>query len=166
MENSGDNLALRFIKDHEKLDRTFAGLEKSLRSILLTGASPDDGGFLEEARADLSFALDEMLEHFGIEEEAIFQQIRSSLPYLSFRLDSLETSHEFLCKQTSTLRMLIADAKEGAVALDVEGALKLIQLLQRVLFQHNAAEIKVFLEALDSLEPEGKRMLQDSLDRL
>jgi hemerythrin superfamily protein len=161
-----ENLALCFIKDHEKLDKIFADLERSLQEIISFGLSPDDVEFLEEARDDLSFALDEMLEHFGIEEEAIFQQIRASLPDLSCRLESLETSHEFLCKQTSTLRKLIAAAREGQASLDVDEVLKLIQLIQGVLVQHNTAEIKVFLEALERLDPEGQRQLKDSLDRL
>lgn len=161
-----NSLALRIVKDHEKLDRTFSDLEHTLLQIIASGTDPEEGDFLEDARADLSFALDEMLEHFGVEEEAIFEQLRASLPDVSSRLDSLEASHEFMCKQTSALRRIMASAQEGDQPLDVDGTLKLLQLIQRVLSQHNHAEVQLFLEALERLDAEGQRQLRDNLDRL
>ncbi len=161
-----NELALRIVQDHEKLDRTFSDLETTFIHIMEAGQGAEERDALEDARADLAFALEEMLEHFGIEEEAIFDHLRVALPDLAPRLDALEANHESFCAHTATLRKMVAAANAGAVPLDCEDALRILRKLKGALIHHNSAEVQLFLEALGRLDDEGQRLLRENLDRL
>lgn len=161
-----EELALRIVQDHNKLDRTFSDLESTLINLRNNGPAQEDHDLLEDARADLAFALEEMLEHFGIEEEAIFQQIRTSLPDMNTRLDALERGHEALCANITQLRKMVAAANAGLKSLDTAAALKTLSQVRRLLAEHNGAEVKLFLEALERLDEDGQRLLLENLETL
>ncbi len=161
-----EELALRIVQDHNKLDRTFSDLESTLINLRETGPTQDDHDLLEDARADLAFALEEMLEHFGIEEEAIFQQLRVSLPDMNARLDSLERGHEAICTNITQLRKMVAAANSGLKTLNTVAALETLTKVRQLLAEHNGAEVKLFLEALERLDEDGRRQLLENLETL
>lgn len=156
-------LRKRILADHLHLDRIFLSLDATLRAAQ-DGEGTDD--YLEDATDDLSFALNEMLEHFGVEEEAIFQQIRDAVPTLTERVDALEQAHEQLCNMTSRLRKLVAAARSGHTTLDIAVCLELIADTKRVIHTHNKEEVDVFLSALDAMDGEDRKRLLDDLNRL
>ncbi len=157
-----DDLRTRILADHAHLDRTFESLDATLRAA----RDSESTDYLDDVTEDLSFALGEMLEHFGVEEEAIFQQIRDAVPALSDRVDGLESAHEVLCNKTSRLRKLVAAAKSGFQPLDIEVCLDLIAETKRLIHTHNRQEVEVFLSALDSMNDTDRTRLLDDLDRL
>lgn len=157
-----DDLRRRILADHDHLDRTFESLEATLRSA----QEGETVEFLEDLTEDLSFAFGEMLEHFGIEEEAIFAQIRDAVPALGPRVDALEQAHEVLCNRTSRLRKLVAAARSGHKPLDVAVCLDLIGETKKLIHTHNRQEIEVFLSALDAMQDVDRRRLLDDLNRL
>jgi iron-sulfur cluster repair protein YtfE (RIC family) len=157
-----DELKQRILVDHAHLDRTFESLEATLEAA--RGGSSTD--YLADATDDLSFALDEMLEHFGIEEEAIFLQIRAEVPALSQRIDALEAAHEVMCSKTSRLRKLVGAAKAGYKPLDLDECLQLTRETKNLLTTHNRQEIEVFFHALDAMRDQARTRLIDDLERL
>jgi len=158
-----ERLRLRIIEDHHKLDRIFA----SVRSNLLQLDAPDaqrDPEILEDVRDDLKFALDEMLEHFGLEEEAIFAFLKDALTDLNDRIEELEQDHEVLCTRTSRLRTLVAATQHHATELDLDLALQLVEETSDLLTRHNQTETQIFVEALWRLDERGRQRLLDALD--
>jgi hypothetical protein len=157
-----DDLKQRILADHMHLDRTFESLDATLRAA----RAADSTDYLEDVTEDLSFALGEMLDHFGIEEEALFLQIRGAVPGLNPRIDGLERAHEVLCNKTSRLRKLVAAAKAGYKPLDIEVCLELIADTKRLIHIHNRQEVEVFLSALEAMNDIDRQRLLDDLDRL
>ncbi len=153
--------AARVREDHVKLDRIFTGLESTLQTMAEQGTQDSD--LLQDARDDLSFALDEMLEHFGIEEEAIFVPIREALPSMGKAIDALELGHEMMCKRTSTLRKMVAAARASASPLDIPEALAIVGETTRLLAQHNRQEVELFYRAFESLDPPKRARLIDAI---
>ena len=159
-----DGLEKRIVHDHEHLNRIFEGLATSLNEVIETGCETSD--FLEDVRADLAFALDEMLDHFGIEEEAIFQYIREAVPALGGEIDTLEQQHEGLCAGTARLRKMVAAAEGGYKPLDLGLARTLVQESQQLLLTHNDREVRVFLDAFHGMDEAGRQLLAKDLNRL
>lgn len=155
-----DHLRLRIIEDHQKLDRLFKSVEAALRQLQTEGA---DVEVLDDLREDLRFALDEMLEHFGIEEEAIFAHLKEALPDMATRLDQLEAEHEELCQKTTRVRRLVAAAHQGAASLNTEQALEVVAEATALLTRHNRLETQIFVEALARLDDAGQARLLAAL---
>lgn len=160
-----EDLKLRIANDHGKLDRLFEGLETSLRHAL-TGGPPIDAEFFQDTRDDLNFALEEMFEHFGVEEEAIFAHIKAAIPALAPRVDALEADHEHLSSRTTRLRKMIAAADAGLKPLDLGQALQLLSELRQILMRHNQQEVQIFFDALEQMSPNDRQRLLDDLDHL
>ncbi|MBH23134.1 MAG: hypothetical protein CMH57_01485 [Myxococcales bacterium] len=153
-------MSSRISEDHQKLDRIFASLESTLRAMAeQEPIEVQDPDLLTDARDDLSFALEEMLEHFGIEEEAVFVFIRDTLPEFTKALAALERGHEMMCQQTSRLRMMVAAARSGNAPLDIPLALDLVGQTTLLLSTHNRQEVKLFYEAFQRLDSEGRERL-------
>jgi hypothetical protein len=157
-----DALHLRLRNDHDTLTRVFASLVASLEGMAAGSGLDDD--LLEEVREDLSFALEEMLEHFGVEEEVVFAQIREDLPEMDTRIDRLERDHETLCDDTARLRKMVAAARLSDRSLDIPEALEMMTRARALLEVHNEAEVKLFAEALDRLDEKGRIDLLKGLD--
>jgi hypothetical protein len=160
-----EDLKLRIANDHGKLDRLFEGLETSLRHAL-AGGPPIDAEFFQDTRDDLNFALEEMFEHFGVEEEAIFAHIKAAIPALAPRVDALEADHEHLSSRTTRLRKMIAAADAGLKPLDLGQALQLLSELRQILVRHNQQEVQIFFDALEQMSPNDRQRLLDDLDHL
>jgi iron-sulfur cluster repair protein YtfE (RIC family) len=161
-----EDLKQRLSTDHHKLDRLLDALESSLRDLHSGQAPLDDHDFLHDAREDLSFLLEEMFDHFGIEEEAIFQQIRDSLPDMSPDLDQLERDHELLSGHTARLRKMIAAANAGLRELDAPLALQLLAQMRAALSAHNQRELQIFVRALERMNAADRATLLENLEHL
>ncbi len=159
------DLQRKIIHDHASLNNLLDGLEHSLTLQVEGGdTSPQPSTFFEEARADLSFVLDEMLEHFGIEEEAIFQQIAEALPQMIPRIEALEKVHEELCASIVQLRKILAVAQPQT--WEPQRSLTILQKLQRMIRRHNQQEVRVFLDALEQLDEVQQQQLLEDLNRI
>ncbi|MEL6179394.1 MAG: hemerythrin domain-containing protein [Myxococcota bacterium] len=154
-------IASRIDEDHQKLDRIFASLESTLRAMAERDPSlAQDPDLLEDARDDLSFALEEMLEHFGMEEEAMFTLIRDALPEFAPALAALEEGHESMCQKTSRLRKMVAAARMSEeTTLDIDAALDIVGETTRMLAKHNRQEVKLFYEVFQRLDEQGQQRL-------
>jgi len=149
--------------EHDSLDRVFNSLSSTLTLMATPSASPQDPDLLADVRDDLSFALDEMLEHFGAEEEAIFSQIRAHLPSLKQAADQLERDHEVLCQKTSQLRKMVSAARAGDGDLDLKTALQIIGETTELLARHNQQEVQLFFEAFERFDTEQRAHLVKTL---
>jgi hemerythrin-like domain-containing protein len=160
------DLKQRLTNDHQKLDRLFDSLASSLTELQDSQVAPEGQEVLEDIREDLSFILEEMFEHFGIEEEAIFQHISDTLPSLQKRLDRLEADHEFLSSSTARLRKMVAAAGAGLRELDLALSQELITNMRQTLKEHNQRELSIFLQALDKMNPTDRDVLLENLRQL
>lgn len=158
-----DPLHARVHEDHASLDRIFTSLQATLDAMAAQDVPDTESDLLQDAREDLSFALEEMLEHFGIEEEAIFAHLEEALPDLAPRLQALAEAHEVLCRKTSDLRKLVGAAESGAAPFDLARAQRLVRETTRLLAYHNQQEMAVFHEAMERLNDEDRRTLMDNL---
>lgn len=149
--------------EHDSLDRVFISLSSTLKTMAALDASTQDPDLLKDARDDLSFALDEMLEHFGAEEEAIFSQIRTHLPEFREAADQLERDHELLCQKTSQLRKMVLAARDGDNTLDLKEALHIVDETTQLLAKHNKQEVQLFFEAFERFNPEQRAFLIKTL---
>jgi hypothetical protein len=140
----------------------FESLVSSLKEMAAKPSGDDD--LLEEVREDLSFALEEMLEHFGVEEEVVFAQIREDIPDMDSRISELERAHERLCDDTSRLRKMVAAARLSGRSLDIPEALAMMTRARTLLAAHNDDEVALFAEALERLDPRGRSHLLSGLD--
>lgn len=164
--NSHLDLSQRLANDHQKLDRLLDALASSLSELQESAVAPEGQEALEEVREDLSFILEEMFEHFGIEEEAIFQHIRDTLPELQEQLDLLESDHEFLSNNTARLRKMTAAAGAGLRELDLTLSQELISSMRQTLREHNQRELQIFLQALEKMNPTDRAVLLENLRQL
>lgn len=158
-----ERLRLRIIEDHQKLDRIFASVQSALLQLNEPGSGAE-AELLDDLREDLRFALEEMLEHFGIEEEAIFAFIKDALPDLGERIAALEQGHEDICQRTSRLRRMVAAAHLGVAELDLRQAQALVQETTSLLGHHNRTETQIFIEALGRLDHDDRARLLDALN--
>jgi len=97
------DLIERLTHDHLPLTQAV----DNLRSLLLE--QPDVNTFSEcwENIGDLTeFLRDELLEHFGREEEALFPFVVDALPELGACVASLESEHDSLCGAVTRLAHL------------------------------------------------------------
>lgn len=164
--NSHQDLSLRLANDHQKLDRLLDALASSLSEFEDNAVAPEGQEALEDIREDLTFILEEMFDHFGIEEEAIFQHISDTLPELQEQIDRLEADHESLSSNTARLRKMTAAVGAGLRELDLALCLELITNMRQTLREHNQRELKIFLQALEKMKPADREVLLENLRQL
>jgi hypothetical protein len=97
--------------DHVHLSRLVA----DLRAMI--GELPNDaarGDLAEEITATLATLRDDLFEHFGREEEALFPYLMETLPDLRAAVARLEDAHDRIC---GTLSRIHAVGAKGGSAL-------------------------------------------------
>ena len=150
--------------EHDALDQIFASIEKTLRAMNTSDSKSHDPDLLSDARDDLSFALEEMLDHFGTEEETILLHIRESLPEFEEETKQLERDHEILCQKTSQLRKMLSVPNTEDALLDPNEALKIVTETTDLLSKHNRQEVQLFLNAFERFGPNERRQLSKALE--
>lgn len=142
--------------EHAHLSRLFEDLQQTFERI---GAGVlDEEGIseaLEVAIEDLSGALEDMLEHFGEEEEIYFVEIEQRFPQFAPRIELLVQAHERICAQTRELERALVRYKAGeAGELGALGAG--VRMLAAEVQAHNVQEQAVFEDSLRQMS-EGER---------
>ncbi len=61
-----------------------------------------------EVRGHLEWLRDELLDHFGREEECYFPYLRNTLPEVAIQVDRLESAHDQICGALSRMQYLTA----------------------------------------------------------
>jgi hypothetical protein len=146
--------------EHAHLSRLFEDLEQTFTRI---GAGEVEEGsvaeVLELALEDLSGALEDMLEHFGEEEEVYFVEIERRAPQFAPRIELLVEVHERICLQTRELerKMRRYKAERGDAALSALG--DGVRALAAEVQAHNTQEQAVFADALRQMSEMERQQL-------
>ena len=140
---------------HEHMGKLFDDLRGTFNAIAtgeLVGQAQEVA--LGQALEDLEGALEDMLEHFGEEEELYFVAIEQRFGEMSHKLDELVAGHERICARTRKLQRHVAsqgDLREASGML-----IALVNELALDIERHNEREHEVFGEALSRMSDEDK----------
>lgn len=96
--------------DHVHLSRLVAELRQMTAELLRDDRRAD---LSEEIIATLSSLRDDLFEHFGREEEALFPFLTEQLPDLGPAIERLEGAHDRICGGISRLLALAATGDAG-----------------------------------------------------
>lgn len=97
--------------DHVHLSRLVADLRAMIAEL---SAEPPRADLAEEITATLGALRDDLFEHFGREEEALFPYLMETLPDLRAVVARLEDAHDRIC---GTLSRIHAVGAKGGSAL-------------------------------------------------
>jgi hypothetical protein len=146
--------------EHAHLSRLFEDLQQTFARIG-AGDLAEEGVAEAVALAleDLTVALEDMLEHFGEEEEFYFVEIEQRFPQFAGRLELLVQAHERICAQTRELeRSLRGYRQRGGDALWGELGQR-VQVLAAEVQAHNVQEQVVFEDALKQMSEVERQQL-------
>ena len=130
------------------LDHDHAALSEALDALVAARKAGADGPTLVEHAEHLR---DELLDHFGDEEEHLFPELAKLVPEASAELDELQQGHDGLCG----LAVRIAVAAETAPhQLDA-----LMERLESAYRQHARREVEVLRATLTKLDPPTRAAL-------
>ena len=109
---------------------------------------------------------DELLEHFGVEEECIFPFLAHEFPELQSEITQLEASHDKIC---GSLERLLHLSRRGGVPAFVGSFPQVTHVFRRfhaAYRGHVARESQLLTEAATNMDPAQRARLDDAADGL
>ncbi len=130
------------------LDHDHAALSDALEALVAARKSGADAPTIVELAEHLR---DELLDHFGDEEEHLFPELTKLVPAASAELDELQQGHDGLCGLA--VRIAVS-AETSPNQLDA-----LMERLETAYRQHARREIEVLRATLAKVEPTTRAAL-------
>jgi hypothetical protein len=146
--------------EHAHLSRLFEDLQQTFARIGAGEVEEDSvAEVLEVALEDLAGALEDMLEHFGEEEEVYFVEIEQRFPQFAARIELLVQVHERICVQTRALDAQIRRYKAEPAAQSLAALGDGVRALAAEVQAHNTQEQAVFADALRQMSEMERQQL-------
>ncbi len=135
--------------EHEHLTRFFTDLNARFYEA---EAGSIDATFLESAREELEFGVEELLHHFDQEEAVLFAEVVTRFPVEKENVDKLTRMHEFICDQTKDLQVILEN-DPAEMQSKISEVHDLVSTIRGALRTHARHENAFFLRIFDDLEP-------------
>jgi hypothetical protein len=143
----------RLEHDHVPLGELVGAVRSALDAVARGERDPTDvHGELSEAVAQLH---DDLLEHFGREEEGFFPFLLEALPDVAERLAALSAAHDALCGGLARLNYL-ASRGSGAFVDQFRQVEALFERFESAYVEH-ARDERAFLRDVDRRLDQGQR---------
>ena len=150
--------------DHGPLTEQVAHLRRLLEQVTGQDRTPLD---VQDAFAAAANTLhDELLEHFGFEEECVFPFLSDTLSQLADEIRLLEASHDTICGALVRLQHLAQrDEGQAFVALFSQ-VLHVFERFDKVYSDHVAQEAALLNKAALQLSSDQRKALNDAAEGL
>ena len=150
--------------DHGPLTEQVAHLRR-----LLAGVADHDqaASEIQTAFAAAAHTLnDEILEHFGFEEECVFPFLSDALAELADEIRFLEASHDAICGALVRLEHLAQREEGHAFVALFSQVVHVFERFDKVYSDHVVQEAKLLAKAAQALSPEQRKALNEASEGL